>query len=1663
MPTKIPSTNRILLGALFIGVGLTCISLLARTLSSVEQASTAAKKTDPSKKISQSQVLGTTDTNPGPIPGTTTTTPSSTLVSFPSVIDTSVINILRNSSFEQQNNSQPSSWNYQFDSSTGNTFISPEGIHSGHYGLKFTGNPTGNLGISQPTTATVPGHTYTFSAYIKYTNAPKFTVRIGFWDEQNNREGKLRSFSYSGTSDWKRISVTTTTPGLITDAKNHFPLFQIQGLTTGAVYIDDTQLEEGNITTAYNSAQAYTSSYGIGDGSLLFTPSGDIFPAVPGTGSIGSSTNQFSSLNLQNATIDSSGGFSFNGGGTIKGSLNIQSLVVNGTTLFSDTSSAMAVANGGTGTSSFAANGILYGNGTSALQVLAPSTAGYVLQTNGNGLAPSWVSLSGLSAGNTPFSGITSGTNTQAAMVVGTGGSLNYTGTGTINASSLQGNTWAAPGAIGTSTPNSGTFTQLAATGAVTFSNYGTGILHSDSSGHLTSSAINLANGDISGILGVANGGTGSNNGSITGTSGLVFAAGGTDQNITLTPSGTGFVILNGDTGIGTSNPVAPLHVAANAPDTAQGASLLVDGTLASSSNQQFGISSQPNVIPGTISTATYDGIYSQPYLDTSFLSGGIVEGLNSGVQYNGTAILGTARGAYLKISNSSTGTITTATGLYIDAPTNNGTITTNYGLYIASQSAGTTNYAIYANGGTSYFGGKVAVGFNNPASDLEVTAASTGTNAFRVYSTDRTKYVVIGYDGSNVKLSSDPNNNLTISAGGGHEIFLTNNLDLGGKTIYGGTSANTSLFLDSTSNGTKGNVILGSSGGGAGVGTSAVGNGALVVNTNGTGNLFSASTSGTTKFLIDNGGNVTGSGNLAVNGGSITTTQTSASIFNATPTTINLGGNATTLNLGATTGTTSVRNNLSVAGTTTINSVPYAWPSSQATGIQILQNDGSGNLSWVANSGSNYFQLNSGVLSPATQTDSLSIGTTGSLATLDVRALSGTLAIASVSGATSFAALAVYNSGVGALFTASKSGATKFVISNAGNIGINTAAPSNLLDITSTSVAGSGLYFYNPGRSKNLSINYDGSNIVFQATGQDFISLSNFYMNNKSLYKVGTLAVGGTSGAIPTSTTVDLRPNSSSGGTVSVASISGATSHASLVIDQSGVGDLFTASVSGATKFKITNGGSVVVGNGALSTSATDGFLYAPTSAGAPSGTPTTQSGTVAMEYDTTNNKLMIYNGGWKTTQAFADYAEWADAPGASSGDVVTITDEKNPTPDDTDPFVLRKSTKPYDQNLAGVISKYAEEGNNANGYKRSSDYHAVALIGRVPVKISSINGSIRVGDYLTASSIPGVAQKATKPGTMIGKALESYDSTNTQDIGQIMVLVNVSYADPTISLALTDKGDLSISGQTVNDTTTTSTPAYNATVTSQNAASGITTDQFNTLSTSVSGLQNQVASISSQLSNYDNLSKQLADLQKQTELTKTLQNMGTQSADLRATMAAAGDVNIGGKLSVTGRTLLGDVGITGVINNGLLTINGMDTTGTTSAATINTIGAPLKIQSLAVAGVDFENGKLIIDTNGDLITSGNITAKTVNTEKINVKDTGENASIGDAIIPAGQTTLAIRSTAITNKSHVFTSPDSVIPFPIGVQSKIPNKSFTIGIPKPLQHDLKFSWWIIN
>ncbi len=175
------------------------------------------------------------------------------------------------------------------------------------------------------------------------------------------------------------------------------------------------------------------------------------------------------------------------------------------------------------------------------------------------------------------------------------------------------------------------------------------------------------------------------------------------------------------------------------------------------------------------------------------------------------------------------------------------------------------------------------------------------------------------------------------------------------------------------------------------------------------------------------------------------------------------------------------------------------------------------------------------------------------------------------------------------------------------------------------------------------------------------------------------------------------------------------------------------------------------------------------------------------------------VLSHGIMTTSGSYDVAE--DYPTRDTtlkpGDLVSID------PNETG-FVRRTNVK-EDSTILGIYSekpglRLSQSGADLDG----GTAVPVALAGRVPVNVTTENGPILPGDYLTSSSIPGFAMKATKPGPTIGKALEGFSSEGT---GKIQTFVNVSYFSPNASNILqgsdsngnamtTIQGNLIISG---------------------------------------------------------------------------------------------------------------------------------------------------------------------------------------------------------------------------------------------------------------------------
>jgi hypothetical protein len=158
---------------------------------------------------------------------------------------------------------------------------------------------------------------------------------------------------------------------------------------------------------------------------------------------------------------------------------------------------------------------------------------------------------------------------------------------------------------------------------------------------------------------------------------------------------------------------------------------------------------------------------------------------------------------------------------------------------------------------------------------------------------------------------------------------------------------------------------------------------------------------------------------------------------------------------------------------------------------------------------------------------------------------------------------------------------------------------------------------------------------------------------------------------------------------------------------------------------------------------------------------------------------------------------------------------------------------------------------------------------------------------------------------------------------------------------------------------------------------------------------------------------------------------------------------LTVGNSLSVTGRTTLSELGVTGDITAGILSINGLE-------GTINSVGEPLRLQNLGVAGIDILDGKVTIDTAGNITAKGSLTLK-----KLKIDESEALAkSLGDVVIEAGETYVDVTTASLTTKSRIFVTAED--PAAIG-SKRINATTFRIRLEKPLPQDLRVNWWVIN
>lgn len=479
----------------------------------------------------------------------------------------------------------------------------------------------------------------------------------------------------------------------------------------------------------------------------------------------------------------------------------------------------------------------------------------------------------------------------------------------------------------------------------------------------------------------------------------------------------------------------------------------------------------------------------------------------------------------------------------------------------------------------------------------------------------------------------------------------------------------------------------------------------------------------------------------------------------------------------------------------------------------------------------------------------------------------------------------------------------------------------------------------------------------------------------------------------------------------------------------------------------------------------------------------------TSALEYSGTNANSntgsFMFSNGLQTAAGAYDVAE--DYPtrdqNISPGDLVSI--------DPHEKGLVQRSQTPYDNKVIGVYSanpgfRLSQKGDQIDGLPSVP----VALVGRVPLKVSTESGQIKSGDYLTASSVPGVAMKAVKAGQVVGRALETYDPN--YNTGQILVYVNPTWYDPNIFLTDTgnvnifDNGKIPATNQHIfgikdaNGQNITHSGVFSDFAVANLNAGGINVQNLTLGGTNLNdkliGLEGGIASLSANFVNpiaslqtqVLSLSDRVASFEAKLTASNSaipLSNLNSQLSTFSASSGAElnlDKLNISGsiisdKLSVISYATVNDLSVNGTFTAGLLQIKGLDNGG----SSISTLNGDLKLQNQGYGGIDILNGKVTIDTKGNIIANSEITAKKFNVDTTDVSA----ASAGSGTIQSGTKSTIINSTAVTANSiiQITFSSDYAPATRYWIKTKTEGVSFTVNLDQPVAANAKFNWWIIN
>lgn len=417
-------------------------------------------------------------------------------------------------------------------------------------------------------------------------------------------------------------------------------------------------------------------------------------------------------------------------------------------------------------------------------------------------------------------------------------------------------------------------------------------------------------------------------------------------------------------------------------------------------------------------------------------------------------------------------------------------------------------------------------------------------------------------------------------------------------------------------------------------------------------------------------------------------------------------------------------------------------------------------------------------------------------------------------------------------------------------------------------------------------------------------------------------------------------------------------------------------------------------------------------------------------------SHSIVTNNGSYDVAE---DYPTRDDT--LEPGDVVSIeTNERG---------FVRKSNGAYDYAVMGIYSekpalRLSQDDSTING----GHTIPIALAGRVPVKVNTENGPIVAGDYLTASSVNGIAMKAKKSGIVIGQAMEPYDS---EGIGKVLTYIKSTTYQGSIASAFTgiDTTAVDSSNKILKSLATQKSGLSNSEMATDKLVAGL---EIITPKVTADEIFARVIH-ADQIEGLEIFTNKLTLLD---DKVNTLVQEATSSGNLIDPFATSSAV-----LGIA--TSSGSVTFADLTVDGLATVSGnLRVKGTGLFEGLLTVLDTLTTHNFIVTGVSDFFSTVIFHSN--LTVSGKIQVG---------KDTA-----GVAIIPKGQSSVHIEFGASYGNTPIVTASlvvdeqknsDGSVAQDVGQSVLSANYSyivtqrsihgFTILLNKPAADDLKFSW----